>query len=279
MTSDMRLRLYQVDAFTDEIFKGNPAGVCLPNEALPVELMQNIAIEMNLSETAFPVPVGDRAHKETDHFNLRWFTPGCEVPLCGHATLATSHVLFDELCVDTDEIRYESLSGPLKAIREEGGIRLDFPLNKLEPVEAPRELMSAMHIDEWEEVEYCERTENLLVRLESPEKLRAIEPNFGEMLHAPQPMVIVGVVLTSPGEGGYDFFSRYICPWVGVDEDPVTGMAHTMLADYWSRKLGKEEMRAYQASRRGGSLTVRRVGERAHLIGKAVTVFKTWLEI
>ncbi len=271
--------LYQVDAFTDEMFKGNPAGVCLITEELPDALMQDIAREMNLSETAFPLPLDGKPHGESERFRLRWFTPGCEVPLCGHATLATSHVLFNELGRTGDTIDYDSLSGPLKAIREPDGIRLDFPLNRLEPCDAPVELLRAMRIDDWVEVEYCRVTENLLVRVESAAKLKAIEPNFGEMLHAPQPMKIVGVVLTSPGEGGYDFFSRYICPWVGVDEDPVTGLAHTMLTDYWSRKLGKDEMRAYQASRRGGSLIVRRVGDRAHLIGKAVTVFRTRLEV
>jgi PhzF family phenazine biosynthesis protein len=275
----MKLRLYQVDAFTDELFKGNPAGVCLPTEELPAELMQNIAIEMNLSETAFPVPVGSGLHKASDHFKLRWFTPGCEVPLCGHATLATSHVLFEELHIDTDEIKYDSLSGLLKAVKEEEGIRLDFPLNTLDPTEAPIEVLQAMHISEWEEVEYCETTQNLLVRVASPNKLAAIEPDIAALLRAPQPMKIVGVVITSPGEGEFDFFSRYICPWVGVNEDPVTGMAHTMLTDYWSRKLGKDEMRAYQASKRGGKLTVRRVDDRAHLIGRAVTVFRTYLEI
>lgn len=274
-----KLRLYQVDAFTTEIFKGNPAGVCLPHEELPSDLMQKIAIEMNLSETAFPVPMDASAHEDATHFGLRWFTPGCEVPLCGHATLATSHVLFEELGVKTDEILYDSLSGPLKATREADGIRLDFPLNILKPADAPRELMSAMGLTEWEEVEYCEITENLLVRVESPAKLKAIVPGFQQMLDAATPMKVVGVVLTSPGEGGYDFISRYICPWVGVNEDPVTGLAHTMLADYWSRKLGKDEMKAYQASQRGGELTVRRVGDRAHLIGNAVTVFSTRLEM
>jgi PhzF family phenazine biosynthesis protein len=244
-----------------------------------MELMQNIALEMNLSETAFAVPAEGGVHEEAKLFNLRWFTPACEVPLCGHATLATSHVLFEEISVKTKEIAYDSLSGPLKAIKETDGIRLDFPLNTLEPADAPLELMSAMGVDEWEEVEYCRKTQNMLVRLRSPAELRAIEPNFQAMLDAAAPWPVVGVVLTSPGDGEYDFLSRYVCPWVGVNEDPVTGMAHTMLADYWSRKLGKNEMQAYQASPRGGELIVRRAGDRAHLIGKAVTIFHTRLEI
>jgi PhzF family phenazine biosynthesis protein len=279
MPDHNKLMLFQVDAFTTAPFKGNPAGVCLPVQELPVDLMQSIALEMNLSETAFAVPAGGDSHADADRFKLRWFTPACEVPLCGHATLATSHVLFEEVGVRTDAITYDSMSGPLRAIREEDGIRLDFPLNTLEPADVPLELMSATGIGAWEDVEYCERTRNLLVRVHSPADLKAIEPNFQAMLDAATPWPVVGVVLTSPGELGYDFFSRYICPWVGVNEDPVTGLAHTMLTDYWSRKLGKNEMRAYQASRRGGELIVRREGDRAHLIGKAVTIFRTFLEV
>lgn len=279
MNTKEKLKLYQVDAFTSEMFKGNPAGVCLPLKELSPELMQNIAIEMNLSETAFAVPLDSESHRDATRFGLRWFTPGCEVPLCGHATLATSHVLFEEVGVKTDELEYDSLSGSLKANKQPDGIRLDFPLNTLEPVEAPSELMNAMGIKEWEEVEYCGTTQNYLVRVETSAILKGIEPDFQAMLTAPTPLRVVGVVLTSPGEDGYDFFSRYICPWVGINEDPVTGMAHTMLTDYWSRKLGKKEMKAYQASQRGGELIVRRAGDRAHLIGKAVTVFRTELEV
>jgi PhzF family phenazine biosynthesis protein len=272
-------KLYQVDAFASELFGGNPAGVCLITQELPDELLQKIAMEMNLSETAFPLPLNGAKHSGTDRFNLRWFTPACEVPLCGHATLATSHVLFEEIGVSSDELKYQSLSGPLKAIREPEGIRLDFPLNRLEPVDAPLELMSALGIEDWDAVEYCEVTENMLVRVGSTDTLAAIEPDFQALLNAAAPWPVCGVVLTSHGKDGFDFFSRYFAPWVGVDEDPVTGMAHTMLTDYWSRTLNKNELRAYQASKRGGEMTVRRVDDRAHLIGKAITVFRTELDV
>ncbi len=272
-------KLFQVDAFTSEIFKGNPAGVCLITKELPDRLLQNIAMEMNLSETAFPLPIDADSHSSAGHFKLRWFTSACEVPLCGHATLATSHVLFEEIGVSTDELKYDSLSGPLKAIREQGGIRLDFPLNTLEPADAPLELMRALCIGDYEAVEYCAKTEVVLVRVDSPETLLAVEPDFQAMLNSAAPWPVFAVIVTSAGRDGFDFFSRFFAPKVGVNEDPVTGMAHTMLADYWSRTLNKTEMRAYQASKRGGELIVRKVDDRVHIIGNAVTVFRTELEV
>lgn len=266
-------RLFQIDAFTGQRFKGNPAGVCILKNEIPVELMQSIAMEMNLSETAFVKTVSPGV------YDLRWFTPTLEVPLCGHATLATAHVLFNELGVDAKELTFDTLSGRLNVVKEGDEIRLDFPIGKPEKIEAPKLIIEALAIGEndYEEVQYCRVRKKFLVRLKDETMLRSIKPNFQKM-QSHKPNDTIGVIITSAGSV-YDFVSRFFAPWVGVNEDPVTGSAHTVLAPYWSNILEKKTMRAYQASKRGGELTVRIEGARVHLIGKAVTVFQTEIEI
>ena len=259
-----KVPLYQVDAFTSERFRGNPAGVCVLESEISEELMQAIAAEMNLSETAFVLPQGPV-------FSLRWFTPASEVPLCGHATLATAHVLFNHLKIAGDAVRFQTLSGELVAEQEGDRIKLDFPIGNPQPVTPPREITEALGLTEaYDDAQYCNERNKFLIRLKDEEILKAVTPDFQKMASY-KPGEMIGVIITSRS-GRYDFVSRFFAPSVGVNEDPVTGSAHTVLGPYWSRILDKKEMRAYQASRRGGELTVRLKGDRVDLIGEAVIV-------
>jgi PhzF family phenazine biosynthesis protein len=275
-----RIPLYQVDAFTDQLFRGNPAAVCILSHELDDDQLQEIAAEMNLSETAFLTQVEYGPITEQRNFNLRWFTPTVEVPLCGHATLAASAVLFREIGVKTDELIYNTSSGELKAKKEGSRIMLDFPADCPESTEPPVELLNAMGISDYEATAYAKDGKDLLVHLKSEEIVKNVKPDFGKMVEARTEKDIRGVIVTSKGSPPYDFISRFFGPKVGVDEDPVTGAAHTILTPYWSRILGKDEMLAYQASRRGGVLTVRLASdERVQLIGDAVIVLKGELMI
>lgn len=270
-----RLDLYQVDAFTDKPFSGNPAAVCLLQEKLEDRCLQLIAAEMNLSETAFvQIGAGDASAKT--RFNLRWFTPLLEVPLCGHATLATAEVLFDEMGLQTEEIVFETLSGELIARRDPAGIVLDFPLDEPEAVSEPTELMAAMGLRRCSGVILGKKTRKLVFVLDNLEDIRNLRPDFAQMKKASLPYEIKGVGVTAAYDGGNsDFVSRYFNPWAGVEEDPVTGSVHTLLAAYWAEQLGRRELRAYQASARGGDILLRvREDNRVEIIGKATIVLR-----
>jgi PhzF family phenazine biosynthesis protein len=274
------LRIFVVDAFTAVPFRGNPAGVCLWADGLSDEQMQTIAAEMKHSETAFISAGAADDPSEAERYGLRWFTPACEVPLCGHATVAASHVLLNEIGVERDELLYDTLSGELKAVGEGGGIRLDFPRGAPEPFDVPEALIDALGISRFAEAAYCGKTNNTIIRFETSEEVYAVEPDFDRLEAAKIGDVPHGVIVTSEGGDGYDFVSRFFAPAVGVPEDPVTGVAHTVLAPFWAERLGKDEMRAYQASARGGEMTVRLTGEdRVYLIGKAVTVLRGELSL
>lgn len=266
--------IFQVDAFTDESFKGNPAAVCLLDNELDDNIKQAIAAEMNLSETAFVYSLENKSIPKSTNFSLRWFTPKVEVPLCGHATLATAAVLFNEQKLDTTEITFETLSGKLIAKKEENGILLDFPSNPPKLIEPPKELLKALGITDYQKVLNSQAAGKLLIHLENEEAVKNVKPDFERMKNLPIYEGIIGVIVTSKGEGEYDFISRFFAPWVGVNEDPVTGSAHTVLTPYWSDILGKSEMIAYQASTRGGKLIVRLEEKRVNLIGVAVIVVK-----
>lgn len=261
-----KIPYYTVDAFTDTPFRGNPAAVCLDVDGLSDSAMARIAGEMNLSETAFVYEAGDG-----DTRRLRWFTPTVEVPLCGHATLASAHVLLRERGA-SGPVRFDSLSGPL-AVHEEGGrLRLDFPANP--PVEGPMPegLAEALRIGGAEAV-FAASGKVALVGLASEGEVLSARPDFGALGSVVLPDGVMGVAVTAPGDdAGVDFVSRFFAPWVGVDEDPVTGVAHTTLTPWWSAVLGKREMEARQRSARGGALTVRERGDRVELVGHAVTV-------
>ncbi|MGQ9552103.1 MAG: PhzF family phenazine biosynthesis protein [Candidatus Bathycorpusculaceae bacterium] len=280
-TSKEVVPLYLVDAFTEEPFKGNPAAVCILKSSYSTNVLQTIAAEMNLSETAFLHSPEKKSLKESKIFSLRWFTPKVEMPLCGHATLASAAVLFFDVVVSTNEIVFETVSGRLTAKKEKESVILNFPAGDLSPISPPPELLNALGVADYKDARYCRKTGNFLVILPDEKTLRGLEPNFEHVKAAHAKEKIRGVIITSPGTPPYDFVSRYFAPWIGINEDPVTGSAHTTLALYWSKKLGKREMLAFQASPRGGTLTVRLHpnNDRVDLIGKAVIVSKGELYI
>ncbi len=251
------MRLFQVDAFTSEPFKGNPAAVCVLEEPAPEEWMAALAAEMNLSETAYvhPLPEGE--------FGLRWFTPAVEVALCGHATLATAHILWE--LGHQGKLRFQTQSGLLEAVQVGEEIQLDFPALAPEPVEPPSGLLEALGCRG-----KVQRSRfDYLVVVDEPSVVRDLEPDLSALARVEARGVIV-----SSRDQKYDFVSRFFAPRAGVPEDPVTGSAHCVLTPYWAGVLGKTEMRALQASRRTGELTVRLKGERVELQGRAVTVFE-----
>ena len=256
----MSLKIYQVDAFTGEPFAGNPAAVCLLPEPQSAGWMQQVAKEMNLSETAFLWP-------QEDGYSLRWFTPATEVKLCGHATLASAYVLWESGHLDrSQEARFQTLSGLITAVLFEDGIEMDFPAQPPESAKAPTELLAALGIVATDAGQVGEKR---LIVVESEKIVRKMEPDFATLRH----LQGRGVMVTSRSEStDFDFVSRYFAPWVGIDEDPVTGSAHCVLGPYWAEKLGKQTLRAFQASARGGVLEVRPVGNRVYLRGQAVLV-------
>jgi PhzF family phenazine biosynthesis protein len=261
----MRTPIFQVDAFTTRRFAGNPAAVMPMDGFLADPALQSIAAENNLAETAFLVPKGD-------DYRLRWFTPTLEVPLCGHATLASAAVVMERLEPRRSAVVFHSASGPLRVHRANAGYVMDFPVLPSESVRAPPALGQALgavpievHADGF----------NYLVLVESVEVLRALAPDMTAVARADRS----GVIVTAPGDGGYDFVSRYFAPAKGVPEDPVTGSAHCMLAPYWARRLGKTELRAFQASRRGGEIICRLLDGRVELEGCCVFYMEGEAEI
>ena len=257
------MRLLQIDAFTAEPFRGNPAAVCFLDRERDDAWMGNVAAEMNLSETAFLLP-------RQDGWSLRWFTPVAEVKLCGHATLASAHALWQEGAIAASETaRFHTLSGVLTASRDGDFIELDFPAKREEEIAPPAGLLDALGTPH---PRYVGRNEfDYLVELASEGEVRALHPDFAVLRQLP----VRGVIVTSRAStDGFDFVSRFFAPAVGVDEDPVTGSAHTCLTPYWAARLGKSELRAWQASARGGALRVRLAGDRVKLAGHAVTVMR-----
>ena len=260
----MRQEVFQVDAFTAEAFAGNPAGVCVMprEEEADEEWMQSVAGEMNLSETAF-------LHRQDGGFDLRWFTPEVEVDLCGHATLASAHVLWEsgELTRDEKAV-FHTRSGVLTASRVGEWIELDFPATPAEAAEAPVELVDALGV---EPVYVGKSIFDYLVEVGTEDEVRGVAPDFGLLGRVP----CRGVMVTSRASGGrFDFVSRFFAPGTGVSEDPVTGSAHCTLGPYWQSRLGRSGFLAYQASRRGGEVRVRVAGDRVLLGGQAVTVMR-----
>lgn len=252
----------QVDAFTDRPFAGNPAAVCLLADERDAEWMQAVAAEMNLSETAFVRPL-------EDGFDLRWFTPAVEVDLCGHATLASAHALWSEEIVGNDSpIRFHTRSGLLECVQRGELIEMDFPATSAEPVPATQALAEALGVEpSWTGGSEFDR----LVLVDSAATLRSLQPDFARLKAVP----VRGVIVTSASDDSrFDFLSRFFGPAVGIDEDPVTGSAHCCLAPFWSERLAKTEMTAFQASSRGGVVHVRVAGERVYLAGNAVTVLR-----
>lgn len=259
----MPIKIFQVDAFSDQAFGGNPACVCLMKDEASDEWMQSVAAEMNLSETAF-------VWQRDDEYQIRWFTPESEVDLCGHATLATSHVLWREgWLAAAAEAVFDSRSGRLTASQVEGQIVLNFPAKPPTAVDAPEGLLKSLGIEGADKYVGTDQTD-YMVEVELEDTVRGLTPDFASL----KKTTARGIIVTSRSDcEQYDFVSRFFGPAVGIDEDPVTGSAHTMLAPYWSTKLGKSKMNAFQASRRGGSISVELVADRVHLGGHAKTVF------
>lgn len=262
----MQQIITQVDAFTNKPFQGNPAAVCILTEPQSSEWMQKVAQEMNLSETAFLVP-------ENDGFNLRWFTPLVEVPLCGHATLASSHVLWSQGYLTPAQIaKFYTKSGILIAKLQDDWIELDFPVNYSQIVTESTELMIDILGVELTSIKSVSiNSLGYLIELESEDLVKKIQPNFQEMKKLP----IGNMIITSISDADYDFVSRFFAPELGIDEDPVTGAAHCCLAPFWRDKLQKDEFLAYQASSRGGIVKIRyNGGDRVIISGQAVTVMR-----
>jgi len=263
----MGIKTFKVDSFTAEPFAGNPAGVCFLTEPREERWMQAIAREMNLSETAFLL-------REGDGFRLRWFTPAAEVDLCGHATLASAHVLWEESVLRPSETaRFATKSGELRASRRGELIELDFPSKPEEPAEPPENLLEALGVKPL----YLGRNVfDYLLLLDSEDAVRAVVPNFALL----RTVSVRGVIVTAPSATPeFDFVSRFFAPAVGVDEDPVTGSAHCCLGPFWAARLGKSELVGHQVSARGGVVNVRVAGDRVILGGHAVTVLRGELAV
>ena len=260
----MHLTLYQVDAFTEQPFRGNPAGVCVLPSPREAWWMQDVAREMNLSETAFLVPVADGYH-------LRWFTPGGEVDLCGHATLASAHVLWETGLLDAAAPAvYATKSGRLTARHQDGRIVMDFPAEPASEIPLSDDLRAALRLDE-APVFVGRNRMDVLVVLGSEAAVRAAAPDFNRLAE----IETRGVILTAEADDdGIDFVSRFFAPALRVNEDPVTGSAHCCLGPYWHGRLGREALVGRQLSERGGTVYVRHAGDRVELGGHAVTVLK-----
>jgi PhzF family phenazine biosynthesis protein len=256
----MTIEIHQVDAFTDRAFSGNPAAVCFPPDAADDAWLARVAAEMNLSETAF-------LWRQDGGYRLRWLTPAVEVDLCGHATLASAHVIWESGRAAADEtLHFFTRSGELTAVRRGETIELDFPATEPEPADVPRAVLTALGIERAE----CFRSRHdYMLVLERESDVRALRPDFGALRTLP----VRGVIVTAPSETS-DFVSRFFAPGAGVDEDPVTGSAHCALAPYYARRLAKNPLVGYQASARGGTVEVEHIGDRVKLRGRAVTVLR-----
>jgi PhzF family phenazine biosynthesis protein len=275
-----KIPLYQVDAFTSERFRGNPAAICILEnmDDLTEDEMQNIAAEMNLSETAFIAPM---SREQSDNYLLRWFTPKVEVSLCGHATLASAHVLFQELKVSHDKIYFHTLSGELIVTRLKNKYQMDFPIGDSKPAEIPDSLINNLGISKEQIVNtninkfVGELT--AILEVKSGEIVRNLTPNWSVLVNTEYKMDIGGVYVTARGDiDEVDFVSRCFFPWIGINEDPVTGSAYTVLGPYWKEKMGKNRLVAHQVSDRLGKIWLDipdpNPQKRINILGNAVTV-------
>jgi PhzF family phenazine biosynthesis protein len=261
----MKIRMFQVDAFTQKLFGGNPAAVCILEHWVDEQLMQSIAAENNLAETAYVV-------KNATGYDIRWFTPAVEVDLCGHATLAAAHVLFNHLGVAQNELLFTSPRSGLLKIRKTGPLlTLDFPTDVIEKINTPADLSNGLGVQPIDV--YKGKTDYMAV-LATEEEVQRLRPHFGllSMLKAR------GIIVTARGNKS-DFVSRFFAPQSGINEDPVTGSAHTSLTPYWAGVLGKKEMTAIQLSPRMGHLTCKHAGDRVEISGHAVTYMEGIIEV
>lgn len=268
----MRIRIFQVDAFTGRLFGGNPAAVCPLDEWLDDRLLQDIAMENNLSETAFFVPHGEG-------FRLRWFTPTTEVSLCGHATLASAHVLWNHLGSSAEVVRFETRSGPVSVQRRNGRMALDFPALPAIPCEVPAALPEGLGKAPQKVLRARESPDsfNFLAIYASEDEVRSLRPDFRKLATLKDHGVIVSSRAADASQA--DFVSRFFCPDFGIDEDPVTGSIHCTLTPYWAEQLGKKKLEARQVSARVGELSCELRGDRVGIVGQAVTYLQGSIEI
>jgi PhzF family phenazine biosynthesis protein len=255
------MEFYQVDAFAENIFEGNPAAVFILDKPKEESWMQKIAAEMNLSETAF-------LYKVEDGWNLRWFTPLNEVPLCGHATLASAKILWETKVLNTnEEVIFHTKSGELNAKNKGEYIELNFPATSYEKIEITKEIKTLIKENI---IQVSNTREDVLVELNSEDEVRNFIPDLNGIMN----LSYRGMIITAVGNDKFDFVSRFFVPKIGINEDPVTGSAHCVLTKYWSDKTGKKKFTAYQASKRGGIVLTELMGDRVKLSGKAKIVFK-----
>ncbi len=255
------MKVWIVDAFTSEPFKGNPAAVILVDEFPKDKICQALAAELNLSETTFVKPLED------NKYHIRWFTPLTEVELCGHATLAASHILYQEKLLQRLTIDYQSLSGLLRVTKSTNGITLDFPLQKVGDAFDPIIIEAAL---DTKVNNVLHAYDDIIVELEDEDTVRNLDVNFNKL----KDIDCRGVIITAKANKKYDFVSRFFAPKIGVYEDPVTGSSHCKLAHYWGEKLNKTELFAYQASHRGGELNLKIEEDRVLITGNAVTIMQ-----
>jgi len=258
------MKIYQVDAFSNTVFKGNPAVICPLDEWISDDLMQHIAEENNVSETAFFV-------KKDNQFELRWFTPTCEVDLCGHATLAAAHIIFTELNYKEAIIKFSSKSGILTVAKEVDWYTLNFPSEPIVEIETPQILKEALNVPI---LKTYKGIWKLLVLLENEVTLKNLAPNFSKLSE----LESSGIIVTSKGSN-IDFVSRFFAPKIGINEDPVTGSAHTLLIPYWAKKLNNKNLEAVQLSKRTGYLKCTYLNERVEMSGQAHTYLKGTITI
>jgi PhzF family phenazine biosynthesis protein len=261
----VRIPIFKLDAFTTRRFAGNPAAVMPIESFLPDPILQAIAAENNLAETAFLVADGR-------DYGLRWFTPRVEVPLCGHATLASAAVVMEQLEPGRNRVVFHSASGPLTVQQTSTGYVMNFPARPSEPITSPPELTEALGAIP---IEVFENSFNYMAVFQEVQALRALAPNMAALARVGRP----GVIVTAPGDGTYDFISRYFAPAKGIAEDPLTGAAHCILAPYWAKRLGKTDFRAFQASPRGGEIICPLAGDRVELEGSCVFYLEGEVEI
>lgn len=260
------MKTYFVDSFTNEKFKGNPAAVCLPDNALDVETMQNIASEIGFSETAFIQPIRDNT------YNIRFFTPKIEIPLCGHATLASSKIIFDTTTFDT--IKFINCNNVELLIEKKGKkIKMQFPVYDTLETEVPQKMLEALGISEIVNKRYNHETKIILLEIKSAIELANLKPDFSALLHSHTG--IDGVLVTAVSDTeNFDFQYRYFWPWAGTNEDPVTGGVQTFLTKYWATKLNKTKLNSYQSSLRTGTMITEFCGDKVTILGEAVTVLE-----
>jgi predicted PhzF superfamily epimerase YddE/YHI9 len=259
----MNIPYFQIDAFTNTLFSGNPAGVCLLADWPPDAVLQSIAAENNLSETAFVI-------QRDSFFDLRWFTPAVEVDLCGHATLAAAHVIFRHLGRRGGEVRFQTRSGPLSVSRDDELLIMDFPARPAAACDVPRLLCEGLG----RVPTFTAKSRDYLAVFDTEQTVRGLRPDMAALMQLDG----LGVIATAPGEN-CDFVSRFFAPRAGVPEDPVTGSAHCTLVPYWAQRLGRPKLHAFQVSPRGGELFCEHSGERVAIAGRAVTYSSGFLHV